>query len=968
MTFQDIIQTLNTFWGKQGCIIGQPYGVEVGAGTGNPHTFFRVLGPEPYNVAYVEPSRRPTDGRYGESPNRFQHYFQYQVILKPAPQFNQELFLESLMAIGIDPTKHDIRFVEDNWESTPLGAWGLGWEVWCDGMEVAQYTYFQQMAGTPLEVPALEITYGLERIAMYIQDITSYKELKWNETTTYADIFQRHEYWQATHNFETSSPSALQTLYTTYESEVATQLERKNFWAAYDYLLHLSHVFNLLDARGMVSLSDRIAKFGAMSRYTKAISAQYLEDRKSLGYPLLGRMKALTYQPPLENVAISTKGKYQKNIAIVELGFEEIPSDYLEEWGSAISHSWFKEQLRAYGISFRKAYIYTTPRRIVLKIVQPSKKGIVQETIKGPPLTACYDATEKPTPVLEGFLRKYGATKSQLSQEIVQGKQVVTLIRHNRKTLGEVLQAVSQQIIERAPKTKWMMWHKDIPTFIRPLRWIIAYHNRKKLPLSILSVSTGKTTLSPRYEKPIRITIESAQHYADFIRNHGIIVSASKRTRRITTDLSKTKRTPIGKYSSMITKNTYLTENPHIASVQLEKRYQILPQELITLILEKNQMYPISKDTQGGIWYSIVGNQTRIHKRIVLGNQKVAKARLEDGLFYYAQDSKNTLESFGDALSYISFHPKAGTYKDKKERIALIAQSLFAQIGSSPSQNTLRALELIKNDKATALGREFTSLEGVIGKYYALRDGEATEVANLLAEHYLPYEPDGEVPASLDATIISLADKIDSLNTLATVEKIPEGGNDPFEMRKTAYRILTILIKSTYSFSIDWKTPELKSFVTKRFQQLLEEEGIAYWIAHSVATATSNDFGAKYRYAHQLAQRATSEAETTLMLDSFKRVMNILQKNAQEPTAQKEELKTVDLTTLPEQEGALLTFVLTHANGFEAEHIPTLARILNDYFAAVMVLDPNLAVRARRIGTLALLRQLIEIHFSITFN
>ncbi|MFZ6021887.1 MAG: glycine--tRNA ligase subunit alpha, partial [Patescibacteria group bacterium] len=310
MSFQELITALNTFWAKQGCLIGQPYGVEVGAGTGNPHTFFRVLGPEPYNVAYVEPSRRPTDGRYGKSPNRFQHYYQYQVILKPAPKFNQELFIESLIALGLDPRKHDIRFVEDNWESTPLGAWGLGWEIWCDGMEIAQYTYFQQMAGTPLEVPTLEITYGLERLAMYLQDVDHYKDLKWNDTTTYADIFERHEFWQATHNFETSTPDSLKALYAIYENEVQKQLEQKNFWAAYDYQLKVSHLFNLLDARGMVSVSDRMAKFGQMSKSAKAISTMYLEERAVLGYPLMNRVQPITYKPKMnETVGAHKKGK-----------------------------------------------------------------------------------------------------------------------------------------------------------------------------------------------------------------------------------------------------------------------------------------------------------------------------------------------------------------------------------------------------------------------------------------------------------------------------------------------------------------------------------------------------------------------------------------------------------------------------------------------------------------------------------
>jgi len=320
ITFQQIIEKLNKFWAKQGCIIGQPYGVEVGAGTANPHTFFRVLGKEPYNIAYTEPSRRPTDGRYGQNPYRLQHYFQYQVILKPAPKNNQELYLACLRELGIDTQKHDIRFVEDNWESTPLGAWGLGWEVWLDGMEITQYTYFQQMAGISLEVPALEITIGLERLAMYIQGVDDYKEIKWNNDVKYGELFKEHEYWQSKHNFETSSLDDLPELYSLYEKQVNFQLDQKNYWAAYDYLLKLSHTFNLLDARGVVSLSDRVAKFAKMQNFSKNIGSLYLQERKKFDYPLLKIVKPVKYEPKI--IELNSKNNSKNNLYILELGLK----------------------------------------------------------------------------------------------------------------------------------------------------------------------------------------------------------------------------------------------------------------------------------------------------------------------------------------------------------------------------------------------------------------------------------------------------------------------------------------------------------------------------------------------------------------------------------------------------------------------------------------------------------------------
>ncbi len=277
MYFQDIIMTLQRFWADKGCALWQPYDIETGAGTMNPATFLKVLGKKPWNVAYVEPSRRPKDGRYGENPNRLQHYFQFQVILKPAPEDPQGLFLESLKALGIDPVEHDIRFVEDDWESPTLGAWGLGWEVWLDGMEITQFTYFQQAGGLDLEEISVEITYGLERIAMYLQDVDSVFDIKWNQWLTYGDVFKISEYQWSVYNFEKSYPQMLFELYEIYEREVKRLLEEGLVLPAYDYLLKCSHTFNLLDARGVISVQERARYIRRMNSLAQRVAKLYLE-------------------------------------------------------------------------------------------------------------------------------------------------------------------------------------------------------------------------------------------------------------------------------------------------------------------------------------------------------------------------------------------------------------------------------------------------------------------------------------------------------------------------------------------------------------------------------------------------------------------------------------------------------------------------------------------------------------------
>ncbi|MBI4574304.1 MAG: glycine--tRNA ligase subunit alpha [candidate division NC10 bacterium] len=287
MTFQELVLSLENFWAKYGCVIQQPYDIEVGAGTSNPATFLRVLGPEPWNVAYVEPSRRPTDGRYGENPNRLQHYYQYQVILKPSPINIQEIYLKSLESFGVDPLKHDIRFVEDDWESPTLGAWGLGWEVWLDGLEITQFTYFQQAGGIELKPVAGEITYGIERIAMFLQGVDNVYDLKWNQAVSYGDVHHKGEVEWSVHNFEEADIPLHLRLFDEYERESLRLIEGGLVLPAYDYCLKCSHAFNILDARGAVSVTERTHFIGRVRTLARRVAEAYLKQREAMGFPLL---------------------------------------------------------------------------------------------------------------------------------------------------------------------------------------------------------------------------------------------------------------------------------------------------------------------------------------------------------------------------------------------------------------------------------------------------------------------------------------------------------------------------------------------------------------------------------------------------------------------------------------------------------------------------------------------------------
>ena len=287
MTFQELILSLQNYWAQQGCIIQQPYDMEKGAGTFNPATFLRVLGPEPWKVAYVEPSRRPTDGRYGENPNRLQHYYQFQVILKPHPLNIQDLYLESLKTFGIEPSRHDIRFVEDDWESPTLGAWGLGWEVWLDGMEITQFTYFQQAGGIDLKPIPGEITYGIERIAMYLQGVDNVYDLEWTNGIKYGDIHHQTEVEFSKYNFEEADTGMLFKLFDMYEAECKRLAEAELVFPAYDFVLKGSHAFNLLDARGAISVTERAHYIGRVRNLSRLCAVEYVAQREKLGFPLL---------------------------------------------------------------------------------------------------------------------------------------------------------------------------------------------------------------------------------------------------------------------------------------------------------------------------------------------------------------------------------------------------------------------------------------------------------------------------------------------------------------------------------------------------------------------------------------------------------------------------------------------------------------------------------------------------------
>lgn len=966
MTFQQIIETLNKFWAKHGCVIAQPYGIEVGAGTANPHTFFRVLGPEPYSVAYVEPSRRPTDGRYGKNPNRLQHYYQYQVVLKPAPKFNQELYIESLRELGIKPEDHDIRFVEDNWESTPLGAWGLGWEVWLDGMEVSQYTYFQQVAGIPLEVPALEITYGLERLAMYIQNVNDYRELKWNDKVTYGDIFEKHEFWQATHNYETASIESLTNLFNIYDKEAQEHLEKNNYWSAYDYILKLSHTFNLLDARGVVSVSDRVAKFAQMAKYSKQVGKLYLAEREEMGYPMLSKDNIISYELPTEKV---TTTKKVENTAIVEIGFEEIPATYLQEWTDIIGKEWLNNQLQIQRLTYKNADLLITPRRIVIQVENPQESVTFSETITGPIWNKAFNGTE-PTPMLAGFFSKHGIDASKL-QKLQKGDlEVVSFEKQVTITLEQILQNVVDAIIESAPRTKWMKWDTKSEPFIRPLRWILALHNDKKLMINApgTTVTSSNVTYTPRFTDAKEITIESVSEYMQFLEDYSIVLDHNERLNIIGGEEKKKFETYSPKYEEYVQQNAFLTEAPALRTVELPEKYMELPSELITYILEKNQMY-LMGFSGNKVFYTIVANQKQATDLIEEGNAKVAKARLEDGLFYMNLDKDLSLKDLRKKLGSLNFHPKIGSYYDKVQRIAALTKKLLSTVNDSEVATLVEAaLPYIKNDRASNLAKEFPKLEGIIGYNYALRDGLDKNIA-LLVRDYLNPTTDisgetGLTSLHKAALILNIADIIDSLVELSKVEPLPTGSHDPFEMRGLSYQLIASVL--TLNMAIDLANYEISNdmqqFIQVRFEQIaLNELKLSPFIASGTAFSKTSNFVQKREVASMVA--SISEHDQAVLFDSLKRVKNILSKQ----TTANENINEALLETESEKQLAAFVSKMEQSTNY-VQLFTELTHILEKFFTETMVMVDNTELKNNRIALLHTLYTKLEQLFVLKFE
>lgn len=846
-TFQQYLRNLSAFWENQGCIIHQGYDLEVGAGTFNPATFLRCLGPEPYKAAYIEPCRRPTDGRYGTNPNRLQHYYQFQVILKPSPLNMQELYLQSLEAIGFNLKEHDIRFVHDDWESPTLGAWGLGWEVWMDGMEVTQFTYFQAVGGVELKPITGEITYGIERLAMYLQKVDSIFDLKWNDTFTYGDIYHRNEVEWSHYNFEKASVSMWLRHFEDYEKEASMLLNEGLPIPAYDFVMKASHAFNLLDARGVISVTERTGYITRIRDLARQVAESYLKSRDKQGYPLLNKYREETSAPetavhPLTENLLNIHPDDADDF-LFEIGSEELPASFVTIGGQNLEKA-VRNLLEKEEISFERISLYSTPRRLAVYVHQLAK-GKPSQSVekKGPALDQIYYPDGQLKPAGEGFFRSLGVEapnkQALLKNEIpgfslrsIKGAEYVfgTLFKPGRSTASLLAESLPQ-IILNLEFPKKMHWGDSALTYARPLHWIVSLFGDDTVPFQLEYLRAGRTTYGHRQINSTPCDLLNARDYLKMLRQNSVLADPSEREEKILeqlADLELKNGIQIIEKERVIPQVLNLVEWPFMTLATFQKRFLKAPKEvLISEMVEHQKYFPvINMDGTLKDLFVITANVVPTEE-IRRGNQKVLSARLSDGVFLYEEDLKIPFEAFNEKLKKVTYQKELGTLFQKVERIQAHAKTIQSFLGISSLQLVERAARLCKADLSSNMVYEFPDLQGVIGKYYALASREDPEVAQAIDEHWMPRGENAPLPESETGVIISLADKIDNLISCFAIDLKPTSSSDPYALRRQVLGVIKILINGKHELPLK-KTLEqcidnFPSTLIKNKAQLIEE-------------------------------------------------------------------------------------------------------------------------------------------------
>ncbi|KFK42585.1 hypothetical protein AALP_AA1G014500 [Arabis alpina] len=864
-TFQQAIQRLQEYWASVGCAVMQPSNTEVGAGTMNPSTFLRVLGPEPWNVAYVEPSIRPDDSRYGENPNRLQRHTQFQVILKPDPGNSQDLFINSLSALGIDVNEHDIRFVEDNWESPVLGAWGLGWEIWMDGMEITQFTYFQQAGSLQLSPVSVEITYGLERILMLLQEVDHFKKISYADGITYGELFLENEKEMSSYYLEHASVDRLQKHFDFFEEESHSLLASGLPIPAYDQLLKMSHAFNILDARGFIGVTERARYFSRMRSLARQCAQLWLKTRESLGHPLgvaSEHVPPIHHKTALEKVA--EKIPEDPRSFIIEIGTEEMPPQ------DVVNAS---EQLRVLVLQLLESQrlkhgvvkAFGTPRRLVVFVDAMSSKQLEEEVeVRGPPASKAFDGQGNPTKAADGFSRRYGIPLDQLYRKVVGKTEYVhARITEPARLALEVLSEDLPGILAKISFPKSMRWNSSV-VFSRPIRWVMALHGDLVVPFCFAGITSGNVSFGLRNTASATLVVNTAESYENTMRNAGINIEIEERKKIIlekSNVLAKSVNGRIIFQQNLLNEVANLVEAPVPLIGKFKESFLELPDELLTIVMQKHQKYFAITDESGQLlpYFIAVANGAINEDVVKKGNEAVLRARYEDAKFFYGMDTSKRFSEFRDQLKGILFHEKLGTMLDKMNRLEKMVTKLCSalEIDEDLLPVVEEAASLAMSDLATAVVTEFTALSGTMARHYALRDGYSEQVAEALLEITLPRFSGDAIPKTDAGMVLAIADRLDSLVGLFAAGCQPTSTNDPFGLRRISYGLVQILVEKDKNINfkhalelaacvqplkVEANTLEdVYQFVTRRLEQLLIDDGVSPEVVRSVLAERGND-------------------------------------------------------------------------------------------------------------------------------
>ena len=917
-SFQQIILKLQDFWASHGCLITQPYYTQVGAGTMNPATFLRVLGPEPWNVAYVEPSVRPDDGRYGENPNRFQLHTQYQVILKPDPAAGpagavpregpQELYLESLKALGIDPRQHDIRFVEDNWEQPAISAWGLGWEVWLDGQEITQFTYFQQMGGVALDPVSVEITYGLERILIALNNAKAIWNEEWGAGVTYGEIRRQEEFEHSKYYFETADVERVRAMYDLFSAEAEACLAQGLIVPAHDYVLKCSHCFNILDTRGAISVAERQAFFRRIRELAKGVAVAYCEQRKGLEYPLLKESQ----KSKVESRSLPTIFDLRPSTFLLEIGVEELPANDVDS-AHAYLLTRIPQLLSELHLTHGDIRIYTTPRRIAVYVEnlspnQPDREDLV----KGPPADKAFDKDGKPTQAALGFARKNNLDPAMLeAREIDGGKYVAAVVKQKGRPTPEVLVDALPKLVESIKFDKSMRWNDSGVSFSRPIRWYVALLGDMVIPFEYAGVVSGNVSRGLRPYGSPEIKIASADKYFDTICLAGILLDKEERKASIVEQVNQAAALVGGEAiieEDLLNEVTNLIEMPTAVMGGFNEEFLSLPRDVLISVMKKHQRYfpvvgatlavaLVDEKKQGQRrgqapslrpHFIAIRNGDDLHIDTVReGNEHVLGARFADANFFVREDVKLKLEEYRPKLSSLTFHTKLGSMLDKSERIEKLVNELIPTIGLEADQAIFarRAAHLMKADLVTQMVTEMTSLQGIIGGEYAIRSGEQNDVAIAIGEQYKT------VPQTKAGLAVALADRLDSLVGLFAAGLAPTGAKDPFGLRRAAIGIVQPLIEHDVDFDLtdavkksaktqpievkDEVQKQILDFITGRLNVVLKDMGYKYDVVDAVLAEQSANPSAAANAVKQL-EAWVKRKDWHEILPAFARCVRIL--------------------------------------------------------------------------------------------